>query len=172
MKLTDFSALIFIRHTETSDLCFPGGSEQGCGGSYYTKQAALILVRWLNVSNYINKKKRKKEKGKKRKGKERKGEERKGKMRRGKRYPFPDQHDFFYGFFNPVSPFAYLQMHLGLIRKSILGQQLFYFFFPMNLFAQPVHSSQSEKAIIAFMSQKLLKCKLLGFYICSVLGIF
>lgn len=27
MKLTDFSALIFIRHTETSDLCFPGGSE-------------------------------------------------------------------------------------------------------------------------------------------------
>lgn len=77
---------------------------------------------WLNVSNYINKKKSKKENGKKRKGKERKGEERKGKMRRGKRYPFPDQHDFFYGFFNPVSPFAYLQMHLGLIRKSILGQ--------------------------------------------------
>lgn len=42
---------------------------------------------WLNVSNYINKKKWKKENGKKRKGKERKGEEKKGKMRRGKRDP-------------------------------------------------------------------------------------
>lgn len=83
MELMDFSALIFIRYTETSDLLyFLGYSDPRCGGPHYTKQAALILVGWLNVSRYINTNKF----------------ERKGKKRREKEvfspYFFPAQHDF------------------------------------------------------------------------------
>lgn len=51
-------------------------------------------------------------------------------------YPYPSHYDLFYGLFNPVSPFASLQMNQILVKSVAL----------------PVNSSWTEKTIVDFMS--------------------
>lgn len=71
-------------------------------------------------------------------------------------YPSPSQFVLFYGLFNPVSPFAYLQMNPTLVKSVAL----------------PVNNSWTEKTIVVFMSHQFCKCKRLGFFIVQFGGSF